>query len=75
MELTVYYYLPDGTAAKDLLVDIGIKHCKIGLKGKPPLWIDHDWHKPIKTDETEWCIETEKDGRKILPKLVLHGYK
>ena len=29
MEITVYYYLPDGTAAKDLKVDFGVHNCKI----------------------------------------------
>ena len=33
MEVTVYYYLPDGTSAKDLKIDMGIKHCRLQIKG------------------------------------------
>ena len=46
MEVTVYYYLPEGTTAKDLKIDLGIKKCKMTAKGQTV--IDADWFKPIK---------------------------
>ena len=34
MEATIYYYLPDGTAAKDLKVNMGVNHFKMEVKAK-----------------------------------------
>lgn len=61
MEVTVYYYLPEGTTAKDLKVDFGVHHCKIAIKGQEPL-VDADWHKKIKVDESLWTVERDGDG-------------
>ena len=67
MEVTVYYHLPDGTKAKDLDVSLGVTHCKIGLKGKDTLFVDHDWHKKILVDESLWTVERENDtGESIM---------
>lgn len=67
MEVTVYYYLPDGTSAKDLKVDFGVHHCKIQLKGQADPLVDADWHKKIKVDESLWTVERENDtGRSVM---------
>lgn len=63
-ELTVYWYLPDGTRAKDLKVDMSIPHCKIIIKDQTV--IDMPWNKPIRLDDSLWCIEADKDGRRCL---------
>ena len=64
MEVTVYYYLPDGTAAKDLKIDLGIKHCRLQIKGQT--MVDLDWCKPIKQEDSLWCIETDAEGKKCV---------
>ena len=63
-EVTVYYYLPDGTTSKDLKVDMGTKKFKLSIKGQ--VVIDKEWHKTIKQDDSLWCIETGKGGKKEL---------
>ena len=63
-EVTVYYYLPDGCTSKDLKIDMGIKKCKISIKGQVVL--EKEWHKNIKQDDSLWCIETGKGGKKEL---------
>ena len=63
-ELTVYYYLPDGCTSKDLKVDMAIKKCKISIKGQVVL--EKEWHKNIKQDDSLWCIETGKGGKREL---------
>ena len=64
MEATVYYYLPDGTKAKDLKIDMSIKHCKIQIRGETV--VDADWSKPIKLEDSLWCIETDNDGKRCI---------
>ena len=64
MEVTVYYYLPDGCKAKDLKVDMKNKNCKLQIQGQTV--VDLEWCKPIKLDDSLWCIETDKDGKRCL---------
>ena len=64
--MTVYYYLPDGTHAKDLKVDLGTYKCKIEIKGKGVLE-DKKWHKKILADESLWTVERENEtGRSVM---------
>ena len=64
MEVTVYYHLPDGTKAKDLKINMAIKNCKIDILGKTVL--EKEWFKPIKMEDSLWCIETDRDGRRCI---------
>lgn len=43
---------------------MGIKHCRIAIKGQTVL--DNDWSKPIKLEDSLWCIETDNDGKKCI---------
>ena len=63
-DVTVYYYLPEGTASKDLKIEMGIKHCRIAIKGQTVL--DNDWCKPIKLEDSLWCIETDSTGKRCV---------
>ena len=58
-EVTVNILLPEGTTSKMLNIDLKAKSFKFGLKGKEPM-IAGDWNKPIKVDDSIWCIETDK---------------
>ena len=64
MEVTVYYYLPDGTSAKDLKIDLGIKKCKLTIKGQ--VVIDSEWCKSIKQEDSFWCIESDSNGKRCI---------
>lgn len=57
--------IPEGTTSKMLTVDITKTHLKVGLKGKP-LLIDGKFHKQVKKGESIWCLETAKNGSRIL---------
>uniref|UniRef100_A0A915LVD9 Nuclear migration protein nudC n=1 Tax=Meloidogyne javanica TaxID=6303 RepID=A0A915LVD9_MELJA len=46
--------------AKDLIVDVGRKHIKIGLKGKQPL-VDGELAEEIKLESLNWIIEDKKN--------------
>jgi len=63
-EVTVNIEIPAGTTSKMLVVDMTQKRLKVGLKGQP-LMIDGEWSKPIKVDDSLWCIENAK-GKRIL---------
>lgn len=45
--------------AKDLVVDFGKKHLKVGIKGRPPI-IDGDIYAEIKIESATWVIEDKK---------------
>jgi len=57
--------IPEGTTSKMLTVDITKTHLKVGLKGQP-LLIDGKFHKQVKKGESIWCLETAKNGSRIL---------
>ncbi|CAK5099078.1 unnamed protein product [Meloidogyne enterolobii] len=46
--------------AKDVVVDVGRKHFKIGLKGKQPL-VDGELAEEIKLESLNWIIEDKKN--------------
>uniref|UniRef100_A0A914MIT3 Nuclear migration protein nudC n=1 Tax=Meloidogyne incognita TaxID=6306 RepID=A0A914MIT3_MELIC len=46
--------------AKDVIVDVGRKHIKIGLKGQQPL-IDGELAEEIKLESLNWIIEDKKN--------------
>nr|CAD2164353.1 unnamed protein product [Meloidogyne enterolobii] len=48
------------TLAKDVVVDVGRKHLKIGLKGKQPL-VDGELAEEIKLESLNWIIEDKKN--------------
>ena len=64
-EVTCNVYLPDGTTSKMLNVVMTSKKCSIKIKNGATL-IEGDWFKPIKLEDSPWCIETDGKGRKIL---------
>ncbi len=64
-EVTVNVYLPEGTTSKMLNVVMTQKKCSIKIKNGATL-IEGDWNKPIKLEDSPWCIETDNKGRKIL---------
>lgn len=64
-EVTVHIKIPEGTTAKMLAVDMTKSKLKVGIKGKPPM-IEKNFSKPILVDDSLWCIETDKSGKKVL---------
>ena len=64
-EVTCNVYLPDGTTSKMLNVVMTSKKCSVKIKNGATL-IEGDWFKPIKLEDSPWCIETDGKGRKIL---------
>ena len=48
-----------------LIVDIAKTHLKVGLKGQEMI-IDAPLYKQVKKSESIWCLETGKDGKKML---------
>jgi len=64
-EVTVNVYLPDGTTSKMLNVAMTSKKCSVKIKNGATI-IEGDWFKPIKLEDSPWCIETDGKGRKIL---------
>lgn len=61
-EVTVNIDIPDGIKSKMLIVDMTPSKLKVGIKGQP-LMIDGEFSKPIKADDSLWCIETVKTKR------------
>lgn len=51
--------LPMAVKGKDVVVQIGKKHLKVGLKGHP-LIIDGDFPKDVKLDESTWVLQDKK---------------
>jgi len=64
-EVTVNVYLPEGTTSKMLNVVINAKKLSVKIKGGATL-LEGEWNKPIKVEESPWCIETDSKNRKIL---------
>ena len=65
-EVTVNVYLPDGTTSKMLNVVMTAKKVSIKLKATGATLLEGDWSKPIKLEDSPWCIETDSSNRKIL---------
>jgi len=51
--------LPMAVKGKDMVVNIGKKHLKVGLKGHP-LIIDGDFPKDVKVEDSTWVLEGKK---------------
>jgi len=51
--------LPMAVKGKDVVVQIGKRHLKVGLKGHP-LIIDGDFPKDVKLDESTWVLQDKK---------------
>ena len=64
-EVFVNIPIAKDVVSKMLNLDIKSKTFKYGFKGKEPL-IQGEWNKPIKTDDTLWCIETDMNGDKFI---------
>lgn len=65
-EVTVNVYLPPGTNAKGLSVNLMNKKCAVKLSATKESLFEGEWFKPINCEESLWCIETDGAGRKIL---------
>jgi len=55
-EVELKIFVPKGTVAKGVFVEIKKNHLKVGLKGKP-LLIDGNFHKTVKPDDCFWTVE------------------
>jgi hypothetical protein len=64
-EVTVNVYLPEGTTSKMLSVVISAKKVSVKIKGGATI-IEGEFNKPVKVEESPWCIETDSKNRKIL---------
>jgi hypothetical protein len=58
-------YLPDGTTSKMLNVVITAKKLSVKIKNGATI-IEGEFNKPIKVEDSPWCIETDSRERKIL---------
>lgn len=58
-EIELRVPLPISVAARDVIVNFGKNHLKVGLKGNSPI-IDGDLYKNIKVEESSWSIEDKK---------------
>ena len=56
--------MPEGCTSKQIKIDLAMKKSKIIIKGDTV--VDNEWCKQIKPDDSIWCIETDKDGRKMI---------
>jgi hypothetical protein len=63
--VTVNVYLPEGTTSKMMNVAITAKKCSVKIKNGATI-LEGEWNKPIKVEDSPWCIETDSKGRKIL---------
>lgn len=61
-EITCNVQLPPNIMGKHLSVNMGIKTCKIQIKGGEML-MEGEWCEPIIQDDSLWCIETINDKR------------
>lgn len=57
-EVTINFFLPEGTTAKMLNVVTTGTTCKIAIKGKDAI-IDAEFCEKIKNDETLWAVERQ----------------
>ena len=64
-EVTVNIFIPEGTTSKMLNVDIKKESITVGIKGQDPI-LNGKLCKEIKKGDSIWCIETRKDGQRIL---------
>jgi hypothetical protein len=46
-------------------VVITAKKCSVKIKNGATI-LEGEWNKPIKVEDSPWCIETDSKGRKIL---------
>ncbi|KAK9479377.1 HSP20-like chaperone [Lipomyces japonicus] len=60
-EVTVTVPVPKGTRGRDLTVQLGTTHLKVGLKGQPDFIIDDFFYKPIKPDESTWTVDDQQE--------------
>lgn len=65
-EVTVNVKIPDGVTSKQLAVNYTKTHLKVGVKGQSESLVDADLCKPIKVDDSLWCIETDNQGKRFL---------
>ena len=63
-ELTVYVFLPDNIASKQLDVQMKSQHLVVGVKGQPPI-IDGPLHKKIKGVDSIWTLESDGPKRTL----------
>lgn len=61
-EITCNVQLPPNITGKNLSVNMGIKTCKIQVKGGEML-MEGEWCENIIQDDSLWCIETVNDKR------------
>lgn len=65
-EVTVNVAIPEGVTSRQLTVEFTKTKLKVGVKGQP-LLIDGAFYKPIKVDDSLWCIENdETTGKRVL---------
>jgi len=62
-DISLSVFIPEGTKAKDLIVEYGSKKLKVQVKGQDPI-INGELPEKILTEETLWTIETV-DGARV----------
>ncbi|KAH9808309.1 HSP20-like chaperone [Melampsora americana] len=67
-DLTLIVPVPQGTKAKELIVEIKKKKLKIGLKGKESI-MEGELCKEIKEDESTWTLDDQKEINVHLEKV------
>lgn len=59
VEIRVPFNVSFPIKGKDVVVDMGKKRIKVGLKGQPPI-LEGELYKDIKVEESTWCILDKK---------------
>lgn len=68
LEIRIPFEVPFPVKSRDVVIDMGKKKFKIGLKGKPPV-LEGETPAEIKVEDSTWIIQDKKDVVVTLEKI------